>query len=275
MSTRTSLPIAALAVLALLAGCGVDASGPSWAERDSDSTDVAGGDGLADGGEGAAATGDESDTPPDGTADGTADSGVDLTSGQSSVEGSSSDATSSAPATAPSSVVVIGDSLTESADAEITAALEPLGLEVVVDGASSRRLIDDRGVEPGIAALRNALLFHRPDVFVIALGTNDVASEKAPEQIMADVAQIAALIPPDAPLVWVDTWVSSHQRDSHLANLAIRQALGGRPRTAIVDWWAHGYDEGVIAGDGIHLQEAGKTLFAELIAEAVEPLLGG
>lgn len=271
MSTRTSLPIAALAVLALLAGCGVDASGPSWAERDSDSTDVAEGDGLADGDEAAAATGDESSTPVDGTADGA----VDMTSGQSSVEGSSTDATSSAPATAPSSVVVIGDSLTESADAEITAALEPLGLDVVVDGASSRRLIDDRGVEPGIAALRNALLFHRPDVFVIALGTNDVASEKAPEQIMADVAQIAALIPPDAPLVWVDTWVNSHQRDSHLANLAIRQALGGRPRTAIVDWWAHGYDEGVIAGDGIHLQEAGKTLFAELIAEAVEPLLGG
>lgn len=246
-----------MVALCALAGCGVDSSGPSWAEREA--TSAAGavaGEGMGDaaGAAPAEAGGTTGTTDAAGTLDGTSAAG-------------------SVPSSAPSSVVVIGDSLTESADAEITSALEALGLDVVVDGASSRRLVDDRGVEPGVSALRNVLAYRDPDMFVVALGTNDVASEKSPEEIMADVSEIVALVPPDAPLVWVDVWVHSYQRGSHLANLAIRQALGGRPRTAVVDWWSHGYDEGVIASDGIHLQDAGKTLFADLIAEAVESMV--
>lgn len=246
-----------MALLALGA-CGVDESGPSWAERDGASPNA----GAQAGGDAAAASADESASP--------LVVSDELSAGEVPVEQSTADSEQKAAA---SSVVVIGDSLTESAEQQITAELEALGLDVVVDGASSRRLIDDRGVEPGVAAVRNALTFRSPDVFVVALGTNDVG-EKPPEEIMADVAQIVSLLPADAPLVWVDTWVHAEQRASHYANLAIRQALAGRPSTTVVDWWTHGYDEGVIAGDGIHLQEAGKTLFAELIAEAVEPLIG-
>jgi len=163
--------------------------------------------------------------------------------------------------------VSLADALRPALEAA-AAVLGPGVLDATVAGPLGAGL-----VEPGVAAVRNALTFRPPDVFVVALGTNDVG-EKPPEEIMADVAQIVALVPADAPLVWVDTWVHAEQRASHYANLAIRQALAGRPGTTIVDWWSHGYDEGVIAGDGIHLQEAGKTLFAELIAEAVEPLVG-
>jgi len=244
--------------LLALGACGVDESGPSWAEREGASPNA----GAQAGGDAAAASADDSASP--------LVVSDELSAGQVPVEHSTADSEDPVGA---SSVIVIGDSLTESAEQQITTELEALGLDVVVDGASSRRLIDDRGVEPGIDALRNALAFRSPDVFVVALGTNDVG-EKPPEEIMADVAQIVALVPADAPLVWVDTWVHAEQRASHYANLAIRQALAGRPGTTIVDWWSHGYDEGVIAGDGIHLQEAGKTLFAELIAEAVEPLVG-
>lgn len=251
-----------MALLALGA-CGVDESGPSWAEREGASPNV----GAQAGGDAAAASVDDGSAP--------LAASDELSAGEPTVEEMTAPEVTadSERKAAASSVVVIGDSLTESAEQQITTELEALGLDVVVDGASSRRLIDDRGVEPGVAAVRNALTFRSPDVFVVALGTNDVG-EKPPEEIMADVAQIVSLLPADAPLVWIDTWVHAEQRASHYANLAIRQALAGRPSTTVVDWWTHGYDEGVIAGDGIHLQEAGKTLFAELIAEAVEPLIG-
>lgn len=253
-----------------LGACGVDESGPSWAERQAASANAGAAQG---GGDAAGASVDEATAShPDGDA---ATSTDDATLDVPLAAEVPDDATATADEPAGvSSVLVIGDSLTESAEQQITAELEALGLDVVVDAAASRRLVDDRGIEPGIAALRNALAFRSPDMFVVALGTNDVG-EKPPEEIMADVAQIVAMIPTDAPLVWVDTWVHAEQRASHYANLAIRQALAGRPGTTIVDWWSHGYDEGVIAGDGIHLQEAGKALFAELIAAAVEPLAAG
>ena len=41
---------------------------------------------------------------------------------------------------------------------------------------------------------------------------------------------------------------------------------------AVVDWYSHGEDDGIITGDGVHLTGAGQQLFADSIAEAIEEL---
>ena len=74
-----------------------------------------------------------------------------------------------------------------------------------------------------------------PDLWVIALGTNDVANY-APEEYRPAIVELLAAVPADAPLVWVDTYLDEHQDLSALFNVELRTALGERGQATVVDW---------------------------------------
>jgi len=175
----------------------------------------------------------------------------------------------------PSTVAVVGDSLTKSADDEIVRSLVRRGFHVLaVDGVESRRMSrGSSGLPPGTDAVREIASTSEPGVWVIALGTNDVASDESLDEFRAQMREVLDLIPADDPVVWVDLWIAGREEVVARANRMIRVELGRRAGgSAVVDWYSHGTEEGVITADGVHLTETGQDLFADSIAASIDVL---
>lgn len=172
----------------------------------------------------------------------------------------------------PAMVAVIGDSLTVAATEEITADLTRAGVEmVVVDAQQNRRMATgDTGLRSGVRAIEDVLAEHEPDLWVVALGTNDVGAGAGPERFVDDLRTTIATIPATAPLVWVDVWIRDREDDVAEANALLRRELGRRPAaTEVVDWFSSGTVDGIIVGDGVHLTTQGEERFAGAITDAV------
>lgn len=180
----------------------------------------------------------------------------------------------SADATFPTTVAVVGDSLTLSAHDEIADELGRLGLDVlVVDGVESRRMTaGSTSLPSGLDAIETirAEYVDEPDLWVIALGTNDVGAQVDDDRFRDDLAAVLAAVGPDAPVVWVDLWIRDHRDDVVAANGLIRDVIADRsPPSGVVGWFAHGADDGTITGDGVHLTDRGRQAFATAIANQV------
>ena len=126
---------------------------------------------------------------------------------------------------------------------------------------------------PGRRVVEEILEESQPELWVIALGTNDVASVDSLDGFRSDMRVILDLLPSDVPVVWVDLYIRDRPEPIGRANLQIRAELGGREGgAAVVDWFSHGVDDGVITGDGVHLTPEGQQLFADSIVKAVDEL---
>ena len=177
----------------------------------------------------------------------------------------------------PESVAVIGDSLTLSAQEEIAAALALTGIEVVaVDGFENRRMTrGSSAVPPGTTAIEAVLESAAPELWVIALGTNDVGAQTGTEAFRQDMDGLLGLLPADASVIWVDLWIRDRLDWIVEANEAIRLELGLRRGVgAVVDWHAQAAHPGIITGDGVHLTADGKQLFADSIVNAIDSTFG-
>ncbi len=179
-------------------------------------------------------------------------------------------------ATDATSVVMIGDSITQGSTDEIKYTLAAGGFtDVTVDGVTSRRIeAGGRGSpESGLAAISRQLADGAdPDVWVIALGTNDIGKYTGSEEYGALVALVIDALPDDRPLVWVDSYRVDYLDDSVLFNEALRAQLGGRDGTVVVDWFdAVGQDDSILR-DGVHPDRDGEALFAAMVAEGLAQL---
>lgn len=260
------LPLLLVASVALVGGCAWD--GPARdvrvvtsdqvgsevadGERVDPSTEGAGGDGTD---ERATAAPDASSSDDDATAPGSEDR----------------PGTFGALAM-PATVAVVGDSLTVAATDEITLALSRLGVRsVIVDGQESRRMTSGSSDRPsGVTAIEGILDEHRPDLWVVALGTNDVGAATGVDRFRSDLQATLATIPSGTPVVWVDVWIRDLLTDVVEVNAALHRELAQRTGpTEVVDWFSAGSEDGVITGDGVHLTETGQARFAAEIADAV------
>ena len=172
----------------------------------------------------------------------------------------------------PDTVAVVGDSLTVSATEEISSALTRSGVRsVLIEGRESRRMVaGSESLPSGLSAIDEILAETRPDLWVVALGTNDVGAQVGSDRFRDDVRATLTAIPDDAPVVWVDLWIRDRQDEVVEANATIRAEIARRAGpTDVVDWYAHGSTEGAITGDGVHLTERGQDEFASAIAGAV------
>lgn len=185
-----------------------------------------------------------------------------------------------AQAPLPSTVAVVGDSLTLSADREIEDALTAMGLEVLaLDGVESRRMTAGSSSRPSgldaIEQIRDDLGGVEPELWVIALGTNDVGAQVDSDRFRTDVRGTLAGLPSSAPVVWVDVWIRDRSDGSAKANRVIRAELAARAApSSVVDWYANGDVDGVITGDGVHLTELGRVTFADAITAQIRTLYG-
>ncbi|HWL42215.1 MAG TPA: GDSL-type esterase/lipase family protein [Ilumatobacter sp.] len=174
----------------------------------------------------------------------------------------------------PAEVAVIGDSLTVAAQDELAAALAALGVTTVTLDAVEGRRINHvvAGNASGVTVAAGLAATRQPDVWVVALGTNDVPGFGR-DSYRADIEALLAELPVGAPVIWVDVWIKSRIDETRAANTVLREAAAGRPGTVVIDWFQFGDDPGLIVSDGIHLTDIGQQRFADQIAAAI--LQGG
>ncbi len=173
-------------------------------------------------------------------------------------------------------VAVVGDSLTASAQTEIVQSLATLGLgNVVVDGQVSRRMTSSTDtIRSGESVVTEIAAVASPRVWVIALGTNDVASGAPASSLRDSVRRVLDAIPPDTLVVWVDTYIRDEPEAVTAGNRIIREVVSERPGAVVADFFSYADDPGVVGGDGVHLTAGGRRLFANVIANGIAAALG-
>ncbi len=166
-------------------------------------------------------------------------------------------------------LAMVGDSITVGSEAELVAAFTALGLpDAEINAQSGRRMIIDNGITSGLDGVADVLAEgDEPDLWVIALGSNDIAGYE-PQDYAAAINELLAAIPADAPVVWVDCYLTNYEDESAAFDATLREALAARGKATVVDWASIAPDDGVLT-DNVHPSGFGRAEFARRVADAV------
>jgi lysophospholipase L1-like esterase len=166
-------------------------------------------------------------------------------------------------------VAMVGDSITVGSRDELLEALADLGIEdVEINAESGRRMVLGGGITSGLDGIAEILADGRqPDLWVVALGTNDLANY-AVEDYDDAINELLAAIPADAPLLWVDCYIDGYESRSAAFADTLRQVLAERGNATVVDWLSVSGEDGLLT-DGVHPSGAGRAEFARRVAAAV------
>ena len=179
---------------------------------------------------------------------------------------------SSIPMPMPDTVAVIGDSIARSADPYLRPALVALGLEVIgYDAVESRRMVNGGGAVPsGKSAIGDVLASgEEPDLWIIALGTNDVGAATGTDAWASAIDEVMDEIPNDADVMWVDTWLRRLDPEAVQFNATLREELRRHRNTLALDWHDRAATDGLVIEDGVHLSDSGRIEYARMIADAI------
>ncbi len=172
------------------------------------------------------------------------------------------------------SVAMVGDSITVGARRPLADGLRSLGLDVrAIDAADGRRIAVGGQSQPSGLDVVTLLGEDPPDLWVIALGTNDVFQYNDAEEYRAAIGALLSAIPATTPVVWVDTYLEDDPARSDVFNQALRDTLDFRGTASVADWASVAPGEGVLA-DGIHPSDDGAQQFGSVVTDAVAQWLG-
>jgi lysophospholipase L1-like esterase len=171
-------------------------------------------------------------------------------------------------------VAMVGDSITLGARGPLADGLRSLGLDVrAIDAANGRRIVVGGPSRPSGADIVSVLGEDPPDLWVIALGTNDVFQYTHAEEYRAAIGALLSGIPATTPVVWVDTYLEDDPARSDVFNQALRETLEFRGTASVADWASVAPGDGVLS-DGIHPSDEGAQQFGSVVTDAVSQWLG-
>jgi lysophospholipase L1-like esterase len=175
-------------------------------------------------------------------------------------------------------VVMIGDSITKGATPALDERYELLGLDHLIEAQNGKRIAvsspdNASGVSIAQFIADNGDGDHTDEVWVVALGTNDVGQYASPDEIAAVVNEILAAVPDDAALVWVDTYFRDRADAAAELNAIVRERVARRGDSVIAPWASFAPSEGVLTGDGVHPTSDGADVFAFVVTDTVRAFL--
>jgi hypothetical protein len=182
--------------------------------------------------------------------------------------------TTATPGTLPSVVpivAVVGDSLAYSAATALDSALRAAGVDPVLRVAPGRRIPVwglDGQISPGLDEAKE-LRSSTPAVWVVQLGTNDIAAEPLDRARYQELVTTMLDTIGDVPVVWVNVHRNDRPEASRAFDDTLRLVARTWPKLTIADWDAIADHEPVLAADGIHLGAEGADRFVQTIAVAV------
>jgi lysophospholipase L1-like esterase len=181
-----------------------------------------------------------------------------------------------APVVSRTKFAMVGDSITKASLKPLTAALQQLGYtEIKIEAEVSRRIDFGDGKAEPLSGTKTMLKMISegvsPDVWAIAMGTNDVGK-------YADAAAYGSLIDemmsmPDAkvPIVWVDVYNPNQLPGTKIFNLVLRERAKARGNTTVLSWFdlASNKKSKILRDDHIHPNPTGTLVFADLVSKAL------
>jgi lysophospholipase L1-like esterase len=166
-------------------------------------------------------------------------------------------------------VLLVGDSLMNGSRDQVTAALSADGWQPQIEAIGGTTITYWSTRIPYLAAAN-------PSVVVIELGTNDCAPTECPilgpyiDEIMRGIAR-------STPVLWLNIQEKiplAQHRD--YINYEIESAAARWPNLFLVDYESRIENHPQYhSPDGLHLNDAGKQLFASLIRESLRPFRPG
>ncbi len=169
-------------------------------------------------------------------------------------------------------VQLIGDSLTAQTENFDTANMQQFGWQnVVVDAQSGRHIaIDSQNVDSGLTAIRKVKQQGGDGAWVIALGTNDVASvQNGSSDPVELIGRVIKEVGYSADVLWVNTYLPSFDAGARSLNAALAEAAKVFPNLKIADWYslAQRHPEW-LSSDGVHYTTEGSKQRSYFVAGA-------
>ncbi|HYN34798.1 MAG TPA: GDSL-type esterase/lipase family protein [Ilumatobacteraceae bacterium] len=215
--------------------------------------------------------GEDSTTP--GTVDLGAGLGVEGDPGQLGTEGSVA-----ANASAIESVVMIGDSITKGSTPALEERFELLGLDASIEAENGKRMAVSSGGNPSGSSVAEFIAGssddHSNELWVVALGTNDIGQYSSSDEIAAAVNEVLESVPDESPVVWVDAYYRDGANQQDVVNMIIRDRVARRGNSAVAPWTEFATGDGVLSSDGVHPTSDGTNVFAFVVTDTVSAFLG-
>ncbi len=171
---------------------------------------------------------------------------------------------------------MVGDSITKASAKSLTTVLETRGYtDITIEAEVSRRIaVGDGKGEPlsGVKTLFTMISNGAsPDVWAIAMGTNDVGKYDKADDYAALIDQMMSMPEADVPIVWVDVYNPNQLAGTKLFNLVLRDRAAARGNTIVQSWFDLASDpkEKILRTDHIHPNEKGTLVFADLVSAAL------
>jgi hypothetical protein len=171
---------------------------------------------------------------------------------------------------------MVGDSITRAASKSLTSVLEEQGFtDIVIEAENSRRIaVGDGKGEPlsGVKTLFTMVSEGvEPDVWAIAMGTNDVGKYKEADEYAALIDQMLTIPAAGVPIVWIDVYNPLQLAGTKMFNSVLRERAAARGNTTVQSWFNLASDpkEEILGTDHIHPNEQGAVVFADLVSAAL------
>jgi lysophospholipase L1-like esterase len=176
------------------------------------------------------------------------------------------------------SMAMVGDSITAGSADAIRYTMAAHGFtEMTIDGEVSRRIEQGDGNGSPTSGIRTlyAMLGDtsiHPDVWVIALGTNDIGQYDDPAEYRRIIKTVLDMVPDDMPLVWVNGYRWDKRDDSVTFNDILLEEINQRDNSVVASWYdqaSRNAETKVLRDDGVHPNQHGQVVFAALVAEGI------
>ena len=171
---------------------------------------------------------------------------------------------------------MVGDSITKASTKPLTDVLEQRGfIDISIEAEVSRRIaVGDGKHEPlsGVKTMSNMLRQGlEPDVWAIAMGTNDVGKYDDADAYGALIDEMMSMPDSKVPIVWVDVYNPNQLPGTRMFNLVLRDRAAARGNATVLSWFDLASDpkEKILRTDHIHPNEKGTLVFADLVSQAV------
>jgi lysophospholipase L1-like esterase len=181
-----------------------------------------------------------------------------------------------APEAVRTKFAMVGDSITKASTKTLTEALTAKGfVDITIEAEVSRRIaIGDGKGEPlsGVKTLFTMISEGvQPDVWAIAMGTNDVGKYQTREEYADLIDQMTSMVDVSVPILWVDVYNPNQIPGTKMFNKVLREQAAVRGNTTVLSWFDLASDpsEKILRTDHIHPNAQGTVVFADLVSAAL------
>ena len=173
----------------------------------------------------------------------------------------------------PGSLAMVGDSITALSQVALEAVLKQMGFATITVNAEPSRRIGVGSKKPmaGLPVITFIEASTPPDMWVVALGTNDAGLYANDSDYQALIDDVLKVIPAGDPLVWVSTYRHDQLKGCEQFNLLMRSSLRARGKATVAEWYqtVTKSKESILTQDGVHPNSDGILVFADTVRAAI------